>query len=80
MSAALDHEAREVLSIACYWLSPVFISGDVVERSVEAVERDGDVYRFRMTYEADLWAGNQPMLWTVTTTRTRVVRVEVSRG
>lgn len=95
MSAALDHEAREVLRLAADFLSPV-ASRDIEAfvlsatrgewRSINAWQ-----WQFDMEYEADLGSDCIRVTWSVWTetdsvdgdpprTRTKVMKVEVSRG
>lgn len=97
MSAALDHEAREVLQLAADFLIPV-ASRDIEAfvlsatrgewRSINAWQ-----WQFNMEYEADLGRDCVPVTWRVWTetdsvdgdgdpprTRTKVMKVEVSRG
>lgn len=93
MSAALDHEAREVLRLAADFLSPEAIP-DIAWHMLSFVRGEGrnvGEWQFNMEYEADFGFDPIKITWRVWTdtdsvdgdpprARTRVVRVEVSRG
>lgn len=94
MSAALDHEAREVLRLAGLFLHPDGILHDLawfVKTSIPAESSFRGEWVFDLKYEADPDLDTIDVTWRVWTetdsvdgdppsTRTRVVRVEVSRG
>ena len=92
MSAALDHEAREVLRLACRFMLPVPINSDDVFDCVGGCFTNG-IGHYEFDFDDlvidDLYPGGK-MSWLVCVatdsvgdpphTRKRVVRVEVSRG